>query len=105
MKPAIKHLDLAALYDTLSQMSPASRREWFIKINMSARGRNLNDIAQRNGIKAPWYLSKVITGEKPMTPRIFEALEKSLEISLVPFLTKKDVMYYVGKIGRKNARK
>lgn len=101
MKPTIRNLDLVALYDTLRQMSPEGRREWFIKINMSARQLSLQDIARQHGIKAAWYLAKVITGEKPMTPRVFRALEASLGISLAPFLTKKDVLCLVAKLGRK----
>jgi len=106
MKPTVENLDLSVLFETLRQMSPVARREWFIKINMSARGLNLQDIAQKGGIKAPWYLAKAIAGEKPMTPRIITALKTALQISLVPFLTKKDVFYYVSKTGRmKNAHK
>lgn len=82
----LNHYDLKMLSKILDGMTLLQRREAIVKLAMSARRKNFEDIARRHRFTT-WLLAKAVHGRANWSPRIVRALQADLDLDLVPFLT------------------
>ena len=90
----MKHIahDLAVVQQVLATFTPAQRREWYIKMQMSERGQDFAHMANRHRITRQ-ALSKAVQGGN-WSPRIIKALQDDLRVDLAAFLTAKEAARY-----------
>jgi len=86
---AKKPFDLQIVGQVLENMEPIQRREWFVKMKMSERGKSFDEIARRHRFTRAG-LGAAVRGLRAWSPRVIKALQDDLAVDLAPFLTEKE---------------
>jgi hypothetical protein len=81
-----KNYDLKIVGRILDGMTLKQRRETIVKLCMSERRKNFEEIAHRHHFTT-WLLAKAVHGQANWSPRIIKALQADLDLDLRPFLT------------------